>query len=190
MSDDQQTREKMINKIHQKMLNSSICIRNGNQNYNEVSPHTCQNYLKNLQTINAGKGVEKKEPSCTVGENVNWYSHYWEPYGGSLKKLKIELVFVAVVVHACQTLCDPLDYSTSGSSVLHCFPVCSDSCPLSRWCHLAISSSAAPFSFWLQSFPAWGSFPMSHLFPSGGQSIIELPYDPAIHHRAYTQRKP
>ena len=33
---------------------------------------------KNLQTINPGKGVEKKEPSYTVGGNVNWYSHYGE----------------------------------------------------------------------------------------------------------------
>ena len=40
---------------------------------------------KNPQTINAGEGVEKKEPSYTAGENVNWYSHYGEQYGGSLK---------------------------------------------------------------------------------------------------------
>ena len=31
---------------------------------------------KSLQTINAGEGVEKREHSCTVGGNVNWYSHY------------------------------------------------------------------------------------------------------------------
>ena len=40
---------------------------------------------KNLETINAGEGVEKREPSCTVGGNVNWYSHYGEQYGVSLK---------------------------------------------------------------------------------------------------------
>ena len=48
--------------------------------------------------------------------------------------------------------------------------VCSNSCLLSRWCHSTISSSATPFSFCLQSFPASGSFPMSQLFASGGQS--------------------
>ena len=48
--------------------------------------------------------------------------------------------------------------------------VCSDSCPLSRWCHLTISSFAAPFSFCLQSFPASGYFPMSQFFKSVGQS--------------------
>ena len=41
--------------------------------------------IKNLQTMNAGEGVEKREPSYTVGGNVNWYSHYGELYGGALK---------------------------------------------------------------------------------------------------------
>ena len=44
--------------------------------------------------------------------------------------------------------------------------VCSDSCPLSWWCDLTISSSAAPF-FCLHSFPTSGSFPMGQLFESG-----------------------
>ena len=48
---------------------------------------------------------------------------------------------------------------------------CSNSCPWSRWCHPTISSSAAPFSSCLQSFPASGSFLMSQLFASSGQSI-------------------
>ena len=49
--------------------------------------------------------------------------------------------------------------------------VCSSSCPLSQWCHPTISSSVIPFSSCLQSFPASGSFTMSWLFASGGQSI-------------------
>ena len=44
-------------------------------------------------------------------------------------------------------------------------------CPSSRWCHPAISSSVVPFSSCPQSFPASGSFQMSQLFASGGQSI-------------------
>ena len=43
--------------------------------------------------------------------------------------------------------------------------------PLSQWCHPTISSSVVPFSFCSQSFPASGSFQMSQLFASGGQSI-------------------
>ena len=40
---------------------------------------------KGLQIINAGEGVEKREPSETVGGNVNWCNQYEEQYGGSLK---------------------------------------------------------------------------------------------------------
>ena len=47
----------------------------------------------------------------------------------------------------------------------------SNSCPLSWWCHPAISSSLIPFSSCLQSFPPSGSFPVSHFFTSGGQNI-------------------
>ena len=46
-----------------------------------------------------------------------------------------------------------------------------NSCPLSRWYHLTISSSVIPFSSHLQSLPASGFFPMSQFFASGGQSI-------------------
>ena len=60
----------------------------------------------------------------------------------------------------------------------HSFPypspspgACSNSCPLSRWCYPTISSSVIPFSSCPQSFPASGSFLMSRLFASSGQSI-------------------
>ena len=49
--------------------------------------------------------------------------------------------------------------------------VCSNSCPLSQWCHPPISSSVIPFSSCLQSFPASGSFIIRHFFASCGQSI-------------------
>ena len=49
--------------------------------------------------------------------------------------------------------------------------VCSNLCPLSQWCHPAISSSVTPFSSCPQSFPSSGSFTMSWHFASGGQSI-------------------
>ena len=62
----------MANK-HEKMLNITHYQRNANQSHNEVPSHAGQNgcYQKNLQTINAGKGVEKREPSYTVGGNAN-----------------------------------------------------------------------------------------------------------------------
>ena len=51
------------------------------------------------------------------------------------------------------------------------FGACSNSCPLSWWCHPTISSSVIPFSSRLQSFPGSGSFPMSQSFTSSSQSI-------------------
>ena len=69
------------------------------------------------------------------------------------------------VAKLCLTLCNPMDYTTPGFPLL--CRVCSDACPLSLWCYLSISSSAAPLSFGLQSFPASESFPMSQLFTSG-----------------------
>jgi len=37
------------------------------------------------ESTNPGQGVEKKEPSYTVGENVHWYNHHGKQYGGSSK---------------------------------------------------------------------------------------------------------
>ena len=48
---------------------------------------------------------------------------------------------------------------------------CSNSCPLSQWCHSTIFSFVEHFSSCLQSFPLSGSFPVHQLFTSDGQSI-------------------
>ena len=65
------------------------------------------------------------------------------------------------------------DYNTIISTNYHARKLYSysNSCPLSRWCHPIISSSVAPFSSCVLSFPASGSFPMSQLFPPVGPSI-------------------
>ena len=75
------------------------------------------------------------------------------------------------VAESCLTLLDPMDWSTPGSSVLHCHVVCSNSGPLIQWWHPTISLSITFFSF-PQSFSESGSFPMSWFFsPGGGQDI-------------------
>ena len=38
--------------------------------------------IENSKTTNAGEGIEKREPSCAVGGNVNWCSYYGKEYGG------------------------------------------------------------------------------------------------------------
>ena len=63
-----------------------------------------------------------------------------------------------------------MDCSTPGFSVLHYLLEFAETRPSSQWRYLTISSSAIPFSFCFQSFPASGSFPMDQLFASGGQS--------------------
>ena len=82
--------------------------------------------------------------------------------------------FVAVVVQS-QVMSDSLWPHGLQHTRLPCPSpsprVCPSSCSLSQWCHPTISSSATLFSFCLQSFPASGSFPVTQLFTSGGQSI-------------------
>ena len=77
------------------------------------------------------------------------------------------------VAQSCPTVWDSMDCSTPGLTVHHqpTPGIYSNSSPLSRWCHPTISSSVIPFSSHLQFFPASGSFPVSQLFASGGQSI-------------------
>ena len=81
---------------------------------------------------------------------------------------------VVVQSLSCVPLCDPMDCSTPGFLVHHQPRTCSNSCPLSWWCHPTISSSVTPFSSRLQSFPASGSFQMSQFFTSGGPSFGAL----------------
>ena len=80
-------------------------------------------------------------------------------------------VICCSVSQSCLTLCDPMEYSRPGFPCPSPSPgACSNSCLLSYWCHSTISSSVIPFSC-LQSFPASGSFLVSWLFASVGQSI-------------------
>ena len=75
------------------------------------------------------------------------------------------------VTQSCPTLCDPMDCSTPGLPVHHQLLELTQTHALSQWCHPTILSSVVPFSSRLQSFPSSGSFPMSQVFASGGQSI-------------------
>ena len=103
--------------------------------------------------------------------HINWFVdnepslHPWD---------KCHLIIVSDQI-SCSVMSDSLQPHESQ----HARPPCpsptprvySNSCPSSLWCHPAISSSLVPFSSCPQSFPASGSFQMSQLFTSGGQSI-------------------
>ena len=71
---------------------------------------------------------------------------------------------LSAVTQLCPTLCNPMDYITTGLPVHH-------QLRSHQWCHPTISSSVVSFSSCLQSFPASGSSPMSRFFASGHQSI-------------------
>ena len=79
---------------------------------------------------------------------------------------------IVAVTQSCPTLCDPTGLHQARLPCHSPSPeVCSNSCPLSQWCHPTISSSIARFSSCCQSFPASGSFPMGWLVVSSSQSI-------------------
>ena len=78
------------------------------------------------------------------------------------------------VTQLCPTLCYLMDCRCQASLCFTSPRACSNSCPLSRWCYPTISSSVAHFSSCSQSFPASGSFLVSWLLTSGGQSTGTL----------------
>ena len=86
---------------------------------------------------------------------------------------------ITFIITSVQFICSIMSNSLQPHEPQHARPPCSsptprvhpNPCPLSQWCHPTISSSVIPFSSCPQSFPASGSFPMSQLFTTGGQSI-------------------
>ena len=88
-------------------------------------------------------------------------------------------IYLSLLFSSVQSLSHVRNDSLRLHELQHARPPCpsqtprvySNSCPLSRWCHPAISSSVVPFSSCPQSLPASGSFPTSQLFAWGGQSI-------------------
>ena len=84
-----------------------------------------------------------------------------------------------ILVHSVQFSRSVVSNSLQPQELQHARPPCPsptprvhpNSCPSSRWCHPAISSSVVPFSSCPKSLPASESFPVSQLFTWGGQSI-------------------
>ena len=103
-------------------------------------------------------------------QNVVWKDIHQNLYGSSPEgngnqssvQFSHSVVSDSLRPHELQQARPPCPSPTPG--------VHSNSCPLSRWCHPAISSSVVPFSSCPQSLPTSESFPMSQLFAWGGQS--------------------
>ena len=93
-----------------------------------------------------------------------------------LSDKNVLIVQLSSVVQPCPNLCHPMD-GWQHARIPCPSPTpgdCSNLCPSNWWCHPTISSSATPFFSWPQSSPALGTFLMSWLFTSGGQSIGAL----------------
>ena len=113
-----------------------------------------------------------------------WLTSVWVDVWGEREKLRSMLRFLSqaigrnerflycfccLVTQSCPTVCRSIDCSTPSFPVLRYLPEFAQT--RVHWCHPTISSFVAPFSSFPQSFPGSGSFPVSQLFTSGGQSI-------------------
>ena len=129
-------------------------------NYFRTNPNT--SWEGSLGICFGLRGLWKKLPTlCEHYQQRRLEPHSWARWGCC--SVACSVVSDSLWPHGLQNTrfpCPPLSPR-----------VCSNSCPLSRWCHPAISLSVIPFSSCLQSFPASGSLPMGQLFASGGQSI-------------------
>ena len=120
---------------------------------------------------------EPYTPSRGRGLNLHCFAHLENKYVILRKVCQVNhfLNVFVLLLFSCSVVSDSLRPHGLQHARLPCPSlsprVCSNSCPLSRWCHPTISSSGVPFSSYLLSSPASGSFLMSRLFTSGGQSI-------------------
>ena len=133
-------------------------------------------------------------PYTTFCLSICWWTYAWYPYLGyyeiSCQQHETELSlwdpdfssfewYTGVQISSVQFSRSVVSHSLRPHEPQYTRPPCPsptprvqpNSCPSSRWCNPAISSSVVPFSSCPQSFPASGCFPVSQLFASGGQSI-------------------
>ena len=154
----------------QKIRSSSCChevLRRGSQ------------ISWDLSSVGASEGVSGAEtPGCPWSQTWPWGVWLMSPITQTpilmdtspcAQQLKVTVQFSRLVVSDSLWPCGLQHARPPCPSPTH--GACSNSCPLSWWCHPTISSAVVPFSSRLQSFPASGSFPVSQFFASGGQSI-------------------
>ena len=128
------------------------------------------------RTSRSFKWVQKRKNFLKFIQDSSGKVALWSNSVSSSNNLAIGGIFqMSSVQFSCSVVSDSLQphglQHVRFSCPLPTPGACSNSCPLSWWCHPTISSSVIPFSSCLQSFPASGSFQMSQFFTSGGQSI-------------------
>ena len=137
--------------------------------------------MKVQRSLNNGNSTLRVVGSSILIERSWWSLEIFESRTSVFKKTKKEgIVSVSNYIQfSVQFSCSVVSNSLRPHELQHTRPPCpsptpgvySNSCPSSRWCHPAVSSSVVPFSSCPQSLPASGSFPIIQLFAWGGQSI-------------------
>ena len=123
--------------------------------------------------------IVRNTPWCLLGIwlKIKFSTSKWLNYSLTLSRRINRLMWVSqnsvsqLITQSCPTLSTPRTAAHQASLSITNSGGCSNSSPSNWWCPPTVSSSVVPFSFFLQSFPASGSFLMSQFFTSGGQSI-------------------
>ena len=144
---------------------SALEVRFPTGTFGWLSPNQGPQFLQLPKHWNRLSAEELMLSDCGAGEDSSSSSFFF-------KLVYLFSVQFSSIAQSCLTLCDLMNHSTPGLPVHHQLPESTQThAHCSQWCHLTISSSVIPFSSCLQSFPESGSFQMSQLFASGGQSI-------------------
>ena len=125
--------------------------------------------------------VPRTKVKASETSTYQWsHTEYTQKHTKKKKKLYLFKVYNVIfsyklfLLFTCSVVSDSLQPRGLQHSRFPCSSpsprVCSNSCPLSRWCQLTISFSVTSFSSCPQSFPASRVFPLSQVFASGGQS--------------------
>ena len=114
----------------------------------------------------------KPQPLCpSPHPSISPHLYQEKPFWEKQQKIALDVSVKVQLISCVLLFVTPWTAAHQASPSITNTKACSNSCPLSRWCHPTISSSVIPFSSCLQSFPTSGSFPISQFFTSGGQSI-------------------
>ena len=127
-----------------------------------LSHHVSQPQIRSSANINLPQVAQEAQPGDSSKRSLDSHLSNF---------VNLYLVQFSSVTQLCQTLWSHWLKYTRPPWPSPTPRVYSTSCPLSWWCHSTASSFVVPFSSHFQSLPASGSFPMSQLFASGGQSI-------------------
>ena len=130
--------------------------------------------VSNLQQIRKKWGGEAREMGTyTRGAGSSCFSEQSQPTSSNIENCQKTVLNSPLLLLIHQVVYDSVTPWTAAQQASPSFIISQSLLklmPLSQWCHPTISSSVTPFSSCLQSFPASGSFPMSWLFASSGQS--------------------